>query len=354
MLRLSNFDYDLPKNLIASRPCSPRDKCKLLVYYRSTKEIKHTRFDKILKFLQKGDVLVFNDTKVIPARIIGRRITETGEFGRKFEVLLLKELRSGKWEGLISGKNRRPGLKINFGSGLVGEILKWQGQGVWLIKFNKKGNEFWNLIFKLGKMPIPPYIKQKNNLEEKNKKWYQTVYAKHLGSVAAPTAGLHFTKRLLKKIKRAGVQIEYITLHIGLGTFAPVRVEDISKHQIHSEYAIISSTTAQILNQAKNDKRRIIAVGTSTARALEAVARDSKIRSYRGKVELFIYPPYQFKFIDGLITNFHLPCSTLLMMVSAFLGGPPKESVKLIKKIYQVAIERKYKFYSYGDAMAIF
>ena len=375
MLSLSDFDYNLPKNLIATKPHEPRDQCKLLVYDCVTKEIKHTRFDKILNFLNKGDVLVLNNTKVIPARLIGRRITETGEVGRKFEVLLLKESpfsslfskegeKGDLWETLIDGKGRRPGLKINFGKDFIGEIISWKGEGVWLMKFNKTGKDFWNLVFKLGKMPLPPYIKQKKDLsqessaakalEDRNKKWYQTVYAQHLGSVAAPTAGLHFTKRLLDKIKKKNVRVEYVTLHIGLGTFAPVKAEDIRKHKMHPEYVVISSQTARALNQAKKEGRRIVAVGTSTARALEAAAKNNKIKPFSGEVKIFIYSPYKFKFVDALITNFHLPRSTLLMMISAFLGDSPKKSVELIKKIYQIVIEKKYKFYSYGDAMLIF
>ncbi len=357
MLHLSDFDYNLPKNLIATRPHEPRDKCKFLVFNRAADKIKHTRFDKILEFLKPDDVLVLNDTKVIPARLVGKRISEAGESGRKFEVLLLGETRKGEWETLIDGKKRRVGLEINFGGGLVGKIIKWKGQGVWGMKFNKSGKKFWDLIFKLGKMPLPPYIKQKKDLNRKNKIWYQTIYAKQLGSVAAPTAGLHFTKRLLKKIKKRGVRIEYITLHVGLGTFAPVRVENISEHKMQEEKVVILPKVAKKLNQFKKDGQRIIAVGTTVARALEAVAEDNRISSYKGKVNIFIYPPYKFKFIDALITNFHLPKSTLLMMVTAFIGSSrnllPKESLKIVKNIYRRAIDKKYKFYSYGDAMLI-
>jgi S-adenosylmethionine:tRNA ribosyltransferase-isomerase len=348
-LKLSDFDYNLPKNLIAARPHEPRDKCRLLVYNRQTKKIKHTRFDKILNFLKPDDILVLNDTKVIPARLIGKRITETKEKGRKFKVLLLSEIREGEWETLIDGKKRRVGLKIDFGQGLTGEVVKWLGEGKWKIKFNKSGKNFWELIFKLGKMPLPPYIKQTKDLSRKNKIWYQTIYAKRLGSVAAPTAGLHFTKNLLEKIKRKGVRVEYITLHVGLGTFAPVREEDIKRHKMQAERVVVSSEIAKRLNQAKKEGRRIVACGTTTVRALEAVCKN--------KMNIFIYPPYKFKFVDALITNFHLPKSTLLMMITSFVGSrqnlSPKESLKIVKKIYKEVIKRKYKFYSYGDAMLI-
>lgn len=403
MLKLSDFDYKLPKNLIASRPHSPRDKCKLLVYNRQEKQIKHSRFDKILDFLKAGDILVLNNTKVIPARLIGRRISETENLGRRFKVLLLRQ-KNNIWEALIDGKNRRIGLKIDFGKGLRGEIIKWKGEGIWEIKFNKRGKELENLIFKLGKMPLPPYIKPSfvkasegrqpsvETTDSRHKTWYQTVYAKYLGSVAAPTAGLHFTRRLLQRLKRKGVKIVFLTLHVGLGTFMPVRVENITEHKMQPEYVEISTKTAAILNKAKKEGRRIIAVGTTTTRALEAVAAQCHaeptkchaelvsasakfqnseaefsvhydagksrktlpmIKPFKGEVNLFIYPSYKFKFIDGLITNFHLPKSTLLMMTAAFLNQNPKKSVNLIKKIYQKAIKKKYKFYSYGDAMLI-
>jgi S-adenosylmethionine:tRNA ribosyltransferase-isomerase len=376
MLHLSEFDYFLPKNLIASRPHEPRDRCKLLVYNRTPTfspyfakgetggvrgGIIHTRFDKILNFLNPGDVLVSNDTKVIPARLIGHRIDEQGKLGRKFKVLLLfppLKVRGGKgelWKVLIDGKKRNVGIKINFGSGLVGEISKWKGKGFWEMKFNKKGGEFQKLLFKIGKMPLPPYIKQAKDLGRENKKWYQTVYAKYAGSVAAPTAGLHFTKKLLKKLNQKGVQLEYITLHVGLGTFMPVKIEDIAKHKMHPEYVEISAKTAAALNKAKGEGRRIVAVGTTTTRALEAVAKNDKIKPFKGEINIFIYPPYNFKFTDALLTNFHLPKSTLLMLISALIGQnlSPKKSIEVVKKIYNEAINKKYRFYSYGDAMLI-
>jgi len=411
-LTLSDFDYNLPKNLIASKPHEPRDECKLLVFNRSkvvperserkrteskglnglrqAQAIIHTRFDKIINFLNPGDVLVLNDTKVIPARLFGRRIDEQGKLGRKFKVLLLSPLKSRRsfnedgWEVLIDGKKRNVGIKINFGSGLIGEILKSPAQpppfkkgeerrGIWEMKFNKSGKEFQNLISKIGKMPLPPYIKLEKSdfLRKSDFKWYQTVYAKYLGSVAAPTAGLHFTKKLLDKIKRKGVQIEYITLHVGLGTFLPVKVEDITKHKMHPEYIEISAKTATVLNKAKKEGIRIIAVGTTTTRALEALAfchpecketrspRETEsrynIKPFKGEINIFIYPPYKFKFVDALITNFHLPKSTLLMLVSALIGQklPANKAIKIVKNIYNEAINKKYRFYSYGDAMFI-
>lgn len=366
MLRLSEFNYFLPKNLIASKPHEPRDRCKLLVYGRENKQIKHTRFDKILNFLNPGDVLVLNDTKVIPARLIGFRVAEEGERGRRFKILLIKDLDNGVWDVLINGKKRNVGIKINFGNGLVGEILKSPtkpppfkkgetGRGIWEMKFNKSGKSFQNLISKIGKMPLPPYIKQNKDFNSENKKWYQTVYAKYAGSVAAPTAGLHFTKKLIKKLKQKGVQLEYITLHVGLGTFMPVKAEDITKHKMHPEYIEISPKTAAALGKAKKEGRRIIAVGTTSTRTLESVAKNGKIKPFKGKINIFIYPPYKFKFVDTLITNFHLPKSTLLMLVSALIGQNMSagKAIKIVKKIYTEAINKKYQFYSYGDAMLI-
>ncbi len=377
MLKLTDFDYNLPKNLIASKPHEPRDRCKLLAYNRKNQQIKHTRFDKILNFLKPGDVLVLNDTKVIPARLIGRRIDEQGKLGRKFKILLLKEIKNGEWEILIDGKNRQVGLKIDFGKGLIGEIAKWKGGGKWEMKFNKTGKKFQELISKFGKMPLPPYIKQFASAGlRRDKRWYQTVYAKYLGSVAAPTAGLHFTKELLKKLKQKGVQLECVTLHVGLGTFMPVKAENIVKHKMHPEYIEISAKTAGVLNKAKKEGRRIVAVGTTTTRALESAAichpelvsgsdgfrnkfgmtsKIFKIKPFKGEVNIFIYPPYKFKFVDALITNFHLPKSTLLMMVSAFIGQKlkPEQSTNLLRQIYQQALNKNYKLYSYGDAMLI-
>ncbi|MBU4421656.1 tRNA preQ1(34) S-adenosylmethionine ribosyltransferase-isomerase QueA, partial [Patescibacteria group bacterium] len=258
----------------------------------------------------------------------------------------------GVWTAFIDGRGREVGLKLFFDKELRGEIIKKLDDGIWEIRFNKSGKKLDEFIFKLGQMPLPPYIRQEKYKKE-NKDWYQTVYAKHLGSVAAPTAGLHFTKRLLQKLKKKGVQIEYITLHVGMGTFLPVKMENILKHKMHSELADIDKKTAERLNKAKKEGRKIIAVGTTTARTLEAFAKSYGVSHGSKDVNIFIYPPYKFKFIDALITNFHLPKSTLLMMVSAFLSEGDSKGIKIAKILYQEAIKKKYAFYSYGDAMMI-
>jgi S-adenosylmethionine:tRNA ribosyltransferase-isomerase len=473
IMKLELFDYNLPKELIAAEPASPRDAARLLAYDRKSKKCVHEKFYNIGKFLKKGDVLVLNDTKVIPARLIGRRVIaspvlgarQSHQLGRKFKILLLEKkisphsslLRSYEgqarpsfkkretgdiWTCLIDGKGRQDGLKIFFGnnhnfrgrgsygrrgfgsSGLCGEIIKKIGGGIWEIKFNKSGKELDKIIFKLGEMPLPPYIKQAAYLlskfdavapnfadkyKQKNKDWYQTVFATYSGSVAAPTAGLHFTSRLLAQLKKRGIKIEYITLHVGMGTFMPVKTEKIEEHKMHRELAIVSPKTAAVLNKAKKEGRRIVACGTTAARTLESFAasvipvpyqvrdkapagiqkkniqiphphsaeasrdksRDRQMRDDAGGVrentkgdgyfiragkkytDIFIYPPYKFKFIDALITNFHLPKSTLLMLASAFLSEGDAKGIKILKNLYEEATRKKYRFYSYGDAMLI-
>lgn len=355
-MRLKQFDYNLEKELIAKQPASPRDLARLLVYNRMNKKSVHTRFNKIGDFLQKGDVLVLNNTKVIPARLIGKKLSRLSlddfELGRKFKVLLLEEKNKNIWTALIDGRGRELGVGLFFSKELKGEIVKKKQGGIWEIKFNKSGKKLQNLILKLGQMPLPPYIKQEKYKKE-NKDWYQTIYAKHFGSVAAPTAGLHFTDRLLKRLNKNGIQLEYITLHVGMGTFLPVKTEDIKKHKIHKEFASIDKATAKRLNQAKKEGRRIIAIGTTSARSLEAFTKKSKLQSGKKNVDIFIYPPYVFKYVDGIITNFHLPKSTLLMMISAFLSQGDKKGIKIAKDLYKEAIKKKYRFYSYGDAMLI-
>ncbi|MBU1179793.1 tRNA preQ1(34) S-adenosylmethionine ribosyltransferase-isomerase QueA [Patescibacteria group bacterium] len=363
-MKLKDFDYNLPKELIAKRPASPRDSAQLFVYNRLNKKSIHSRFDKIGYFLKKGDVLVLNNTRVIPARLIGKMIHPEGEIGRKFKILLLEKkitlpsfpLYKGKngeaWTALIDGRSRKAGLKLFFNKELQGEIIKKSDDGTWEIKFDKSGKKLEKLIDKLGQMPLPPYIKQ-DKYKKENRDWYQTVYAKYAGSVAAPTAGLHFTKRLLQKLKKKGIKIEYITLHVGMGTFMPVKTDDIKKHKMHSEFATVKKEVADRLNKAKQEGRKIIAVGTTSARTLEAFSKNGKLQAGTKNVNIFIYPPYVFKCVDALVTNFHLPKSTLLMMISVFLSEGDTRGIRIARGLYQEAIKKKYNFYSYGDAILI-
>ncbi|MFA6526561.1 MAG: tRNA preQ1(34) S-adenosylmethionine ribosyltransferase-isomerase QueA [Candidatus Buchananbacteria bacterium] len=343
--RLSSYDFDLPSELIAQKPESKRDAARLMIINKTTGEMAHRRFFDLPEILEKGDVLVFNDSKVIPARLIGKK-----ETGGKMEVFLLTSLkhknkktlkqysRVNIWRCLIKGKIK-PGQKIYFTKKIFAAPIEKIDEKVWLVEFNASDKK----LFSLGETPLPPYIKNKSRLSD-----YQTVYAKELGSVAAPTAGLHFTKALISKLKKKGVQIEYVTLHVGLGTFLPVETDDILKHKMHSELAEINPATAKKLNQAKKSGRRIIAVGTTAARTLESCAeKKGLIRAQKIDTEIFIYPGYKFKFVAGMITNFHLPKSTLLMLVSALAGKP------LIDRAYKEAIKRKYRFYSFGDGMLI-
>jgi S-adenosylmethionine:tRNA ribosyltransferase-isomerase len=358
-MRLSDFDFNLPKNLIAQRPVSPRDACRLMVLNREKETIRHERFYNLGRYLKHGDVLVLNNSKVLPARLIGKKVT-----GGKVEILLLKQISPSTWQCLVGfvPVHQQVGLKINFDRKLNGEIIKRMGDTA-VIKFNLSSAKLMEYILKIGQPPTPPYIKRLAKSSE-----YQTVYAEKIGSVAAPTAGMHFTKPLINKLKKMGVQIEYVTLHVGLGTFQPVKEEDITKHKIHSEYFELDKKTAERLNAAKRTGRRIIACGTTTVRVLEhCVSKDRNltsinrsqisIGSQRGETNIFIYPGYKFsalggsasggKFIDALITNFHVPKSTLIMLVAAFAGK------KFIDKVYQIAIKRKYRFYSFGDAMLV-
>jgi len=349
-MKLADFDYYLPKNLIAQEPLIalhgrnqfPRDASRLLILDKKSGKILHSRFSKITDFIKAGDVLVLNDTKVFPARLFGKKLT-----GGKIEILLLKDKGKGVWESLVKGSNIKPGLKIFFPN-LEGEIIEKRNDGMFKIMFNKEGKPFWNIIDKIGYTPLPPYIKTK----QRKVKEYQTCYAKYLGSAAAPTAGFHFTPELLDKLKKQGIQIEYITLHIGLGTFLPVREKNIEDHKMHKEFARIFCDVARRLNIAKAEKRRIVACGTTVCRALEAfsekVEKFYQIKSGEKEIDNIIYPRYKFKFVDVLITNFHLPKTTLLMLVSAFAGR------EKILKAYHEAIKNKYRFYSFGDAMLIY
>lgn len=337
-MKLSEFDFNLPKNLIAQKPASPRDACRLMVLNRSRRSIRHDRFYNLGKYLRQGDVLVLNNSKVLPARLMGKKIT-----GGQVEILLLKQISLAAWQCLVGlvPIAKQVGLKIKFSGKLSGVIIRRAGDTA-VIKFNLSGAKLMEQILKIGQPPTPPYIKRLAKSSE-----YQTVYAEKLGSVAAPTAGMHFTKKLLARLKKMGVQIEYITLHVGLGTFQPVKENDITKHKIHSEYFELDKKTAERLNRAKRDGRRIIACGTTTVRVLEHCARDGKVRTKSGETNIFIYPGYKFKFIDALITNFHVPKSTLIMLVAAFAGK------KFIDRAYQIAVKKRYRFYSFGDAMFI-
>lgn len=340
-MQTSDYDYHLPEYLIAQTPLKERSSSRLLVMDRSIGEIEHKKFSDITDYLKKGDVLVVNDTKVIPARLIGSKIDTKATI----ELLLLKELGNDTWECLSRPfKRLHVGTKIEFGNSLlVAEVIEKKSEGMVIIKFTYEGL-FLNILEQLGEMPLPPYIHEK--LEEKDR--YQTIYAKNIGSAAAPTAGLHFTKDLLEKLKEKGVIITSITLHVGLGTFRPVEVEDVSKHKMHSEYYQMSQETADVLNLAKKENRRIIAVGTTSTRTLETIVKKyGEFCECEGNTDIFIYPGYKFEAINGLITNFHLPKSTLLMLVSAF------SKREYILKAYEEAIKKEYRFFSFGDAMFI-
>ena len=419
-MKLADFDYQLPKQLIAQEPLRPRDHSRLLVLRKPAKEtkflrfasanrrnlvspsqIEHRHFYDILDYLHKGDVLVLNNSKVFPARLIGKRQGTGG----KVEVFLLKKsgstasravepLDRAVWQCLVGGPRRKAGLTVEFGQGLAGEIIADNRDGTWAVRFNKAEGTMRKIVERIGHVPLPPYIKRDNPPRSRPGRdrpsrggdllMYQTVYAddKKPGSVAAPTAGFHFTPALLKKIEKKGIAIEYVTLHVGLGTFAPVKADDIRKHKMHAEYVEADKNVIARIVKAKQEKRRVIAVGTTAVRTLEAIfsviaspagawrSRDSiglwrksrsvdggaglprgfaarNDRGFAGWVDIFIYPGYKFKVVDAMITNFHLPKSTLLMLVSAFTG------VDIIKRVYREAISKQYRFYSYGDAMLI-
>jgi len=344
--QLSDYDYPLPKELIAQEPVPRRDRCRLLVLNKNSGEIVHTEFSNIVDYLDQRDVLVINDTKVIPARLLGKKAT-----GGKVEVLLLHfdPSQAGaevfETEALLkASRPPKPGQFVYFANDLKAEVLGYN-EGKAKLRFFSQGL-FRDLLLKLGHVPLPPYIKRNDRPEDKST--YQTVYASKEGAVAAPTAGLHFTSQLLAAIKERGVEIVRLTLHVGYGTFIPVKVEDIRKHKMHGEYYEISEKAAKQLNTATRSGKRIVAVGTTTTRLLEyLMTQYGEIRPGRGICDIFIYPGYKFKIIQALITNFHLPKSTLIMLVSAFAGR------ELILKAYKEAIEKRYRFYSYGDAMFI-
>lgn len=336
---LSDFDYGLPEELIAQHPCEPRDQSRLLALNRLTGDIAHQRFYHVLDYLREGDVLVFNDTRVIPARLMGTR----NNTGGKIEVFLLNSLGDDQWEVLVKpGKKALPGTVIHFGGELQAEVLSSTDFGGRRIRFQYQGI-FNEILDRLGETPLPPYIRE--ILTDKER--YQTVYAREQGSAAAPTAGLHFTKELMEKIREKGVFLTFITLHVGLGTFRPVREGQIEDHVMHREYYSISPETAQIVNSAKKEGRRVIAVGTTSVRALETAGASGRIAAKTDWTDIFIYPGYQYRIVDGLITNFHLPKSTLLMLVSAFAGQ------EAVFRAYREAVKEQYRFFSFGDAMII-
>jgi len=351
-MKTSDFYYELPQELIAQDPLEDRSSSRLMVLNRYSGKFEHRIFKDITEYLKKGDCLVLNNTKVIPARLIGEKISGTKDknsddnsHGARIELLLLKRKENDIWETLVKpGKKARPGTRISFGGGiLLGEILDVVDEGNRLVKFYYEGI-FEVILDRLGEMPLPPYITRE--LKDKNR--YQTVYAKYEGSAAAPTAGLHFTEELLDKIKTMGVEIAYVTLHVGLGTFRPVKVEDISKHHMHSEFYQILQEEADKVNEAKKNGGRIICVGTTSCRTIESSCDgNGYLKAGSGETSIFIYPGYRFKIMDGLITNFHLPESTLLMLVSAFAG---REN---ILNAYKEAVDKRYRFFSFGDAMLI-
>ena len=340
-MKRQDFYYELPEELIAQDPLEDRSSSRLLVLDKETGAFSHHVFKEITEYLHEGDCLVINDTKVIPARLIGSKV----ETNAKIEVLLLKRKENNVWETLVKpGKKAKVGAKISFGDGLLmGEVIDVVEEGNRLIKFDFDGI-FEEILDQLGQMPLPPYIT--HQLEDKNR--YQTVYATHTGSAAAPTAGLHFTPELLEEIKAKGVDIARVTLHVGLGTFRPVKEDNILDHHMHSEFYVIDEKAAETINETKKNGGRIIAVGTTSTRTLETVADENgMLRACSGWTDIFIYPGYKFKAIDGLITNFHLPESTLLMLVSALY------SREKILEAYKVAVEERYRFFSFGDAMLI-
>lgn len=340
-MKTSDFYFDLPEELIAQVPILDRSSSKLMVLDKETGNIEHKIFKNVIDYLNPGDCLVLNDTRVIPARLIGEKV----DTGGKIEFLLLKRHEDDTWESLVKpGKRAKIGTKFSFGEGkLIGEVVGMGPEGSRIIKFHYEGI-FEEVLDELGNMPLPPYITER--LEERER--YQTVYSKHNGSAAAPTAGLHFTEELLQQIKDKGVDIAFVTLHVGLGTFRPVKVDDVLAHEMHSEYYVVTKEAADKINKAKENGNNVICVGTTSSRTIESVATDdNRVQEGSGWTSIFIYPGYKFKVVDKLITNFHLPESTLIMLVSALAG---QENVL---NAYNIAVEEKYRFFSFGDAMII-
>ena len=339
-MKVDEFNYDLPKELIAQTPYDKRDEARLLVLDKKTQTLEHKIFRDVIEYLNPGDCLVINDTKVIPARLYGKKDT-----GANVEFLLLKRLHGDEWEAMVRPGNKlKPGSKVEFGEGLLkAEVLEVMPGGNRKVKFEYTGI-FNEILDQIGLMPLPPYITEK--LKDKSK--YQTVYAKYEGSAAAPTAGLHFTEELLEEVKQKGVQIAKVTLHVGIGTFRPVKVENVEDHNMHSEHYYIKQEEADKINTAKETGHKVIAVGTTSCRVLESASDENgKVHEIEDDTNIFIYPGYKFKCIDSLITNFHLPESTLIMLVSSLAGR------EFIMKAYKEAVDKKYKFFSFGDAMLI-
>ena len=339
-MKVSDFNYELPEELIAQHPYDKRDEARLMVLDRKTQIIEHKVFKDIIDYLEPGDCLVINNTKVLPARLLGKKDT-----GAKIEFLLLKRIEGDYWEVMVRPGNKlKPGTKVSFGDGILkAEILEVLEGGNRKVKFEYNGI-FNEILDKIGLMPLPPYIKE--TLKDKDK--YQTVYAKYDGSAAAPTAGLHFTEELLDKIKEKGIEVANVTLHVGIGTFRPVKVENVEDHLMHSEHFYIKQEDADKINKAKETGHRVIAVGTTSCRVLESISDETgKVKATEGDTSIFIYPGYKFKCLDCLITNFHLPESTLIMLVSSLAGR------KFILKAYNEAVKERYLFFSFGDAMFI-
>jgi len=342
-MNISEFDFYLPAGYIATKPVYPRDSAKMLVLDKDKKTFRNSYFFDLPKFLKSGDILVLNDSKVIPARLYGL------SGGRRFEVLLVTNIKDSLWKCWVKpGRKAQIGTEFIFSNNLKATLIK-RNDEIFTFEFNLIGQKFYKEIYKIGEIPIPPYIKKERKGESSfvDKADYQTIYAKNEGSVAAPTAGLHFTKDLIEKLKKSGVGVEKVTLHVGLGTFQPVNTEKIRDFKIHSEYCELSDATAKRLNKAKDEGKRIIAVGTTSLRVLESVATDGKLKGFSGETQIYIYPGHRFKYVDGMITNFHLPKSSLLLLVSALAGK------EYVLDSYNYAIENGYRFYSYGDGMLI-
>ena len=339
-MKTSDFYYDLPEELIAQTPVEPRDQSRLLVFNKETGDLLHKHFYDVFDYLKAGDCLVLNDTRVLPARIFGTRV-DTGSI---VEFVLLKQKQQNVWECLAGpGKKAKVGHKFTFSDKLSAEVIEVLDDGNRIVKFNPNG-EFFAVLDEVGQMPLPPYIKEK--LQDKER--YQTVYSRELGSAAAPTAGRHFTKEILAKLKERGVNIAYVTLHVGLGTFRPVKVDDVTEHKMHSEHYSITQENADIINNTKQNGGRVICVGTTSCRTVEsAMQKFGEIKECSDDTSIFIYPGYTFKCMDGLITNFHLPESTLIMLVSAFAG------YEKTMNAYNTAVAERYRFFSFGDAMLI-
>ena len=341
MLKTHDFYYDLPEELIAQTPLERRDGSRLMVLSKNTGEIEHRHFYDLPEYLQPGDTLVLNDSRVLPARLLGHRVPTMGAV----EVLLLRDLGGNRWECLTKpGRKTPPGTEITFGSGeLTATVAEALEDGNKILEFHYDGI-FLEILEHLGKMPLPPYIKEELQDQER----YQTVYSKVNGSAAAPTAGLHFTPELLEKVQAMGVKVGYVTLHVGLGTFRPVKEDEITDHTMHSEYCVIPQETADLINETKKNGGRVICVGTTSCRTIESqAAEDGTMRASAGWTDIFIYPGYKFKVLDALVTNFHLPESTLIMLVSALAGR------EHVLAAYQQAVEERYRFFSFGDAMFI-